>query len=620
MKKFSTAMGSALPDPVASEARLSPVPVPAIENKTAPGQRGPVGLSPRTTYSRVNTGTPPVPDAGMSAQKSAPPRGSEFLPNKLAHQEVFMATSADRPSLNDMVKAAMAGTIAKSEITREALRQTGEEFSTKIASAQFSDNHVSTQDVHKLASALGYLAGTFRKEAYDLGPGAGPGSLEVSAPKASGTSLDAGESGHAIASNQPPMTPALQAEKAQSGKANTGLEDNMKVGFAVTEKGHKFDTERAKMRREHALDQARLGQRYFAVGHYDKEGNNPASVGNALRFRSGAADHPIMEARHQEYVAKKHGKGENAYNLWGGTTIPVKEEAHAKPGFFGTFGKVKDKKASANFSRLMRMGDEPVETGLPIGYIRKLAAEGPDSSASGEGVLSEPGDVTSQKNMIASNMAAINYTRREAKAGAKRDVNKYLDQPALTAAGDAVLARSLEHTNSAGAKIAGVKVPRQFTVGPTGAAKVEEMYAGAKKGLQRYGGLLKGGDREALAATANKAEQALKGNKVGKNKLNLTKGLSAATDASANENRAVNIARGATAGGALAAGGLYAATRNKESSADFSKVAAARALLSNLIEKVAEEQDGKKKTKEAVVPLNISSPSDSSGFQAQQLK
>jgi hypothetical protein len=405
-----------------------------------------------------------------------------------------------------MVKAAMAGTIAKSEITREALRQTGEEFSTKIASAQFSDNHVSTQDVHKLASALGYLAGTFRKEAYDLGPGAGPGSLEVSAPKASGTSLDAGESGHAIASNQPPMTPALQAEKAQSGKANTGLEDNM------------------------------------------------------------------------------------------------------------------GKKASANFSRLMRMGDEPVETGLPINFIRKLAAEGPDSSASGEGVPSEPGDVTSQKNMIASNMAAINYTRREAKAGAKRDVNKYLDQPALTAAGDAVLARSLEHTNSAGAKIAGVKVPRQFTVGPTGAAKVEEMYAGAKKGLQRYGGLLKGGDREALAATANKAEQALKGNKVGKNKLNLTKGLSAATDASANENRAVNIARGATAGGALAAGGLYAATRNKESSADFSKVAAARALLSNLIEKVAEEQDGKKKTKEAVVPLNISSPSDSSGFQAQQLK
>jgi hypothetical protein len=451
--------------------------------------------------------------------------------------------------------------------------------------------------VHKLASALGYLAGTFRKEAYDLGPGAGPGSLEVSAPKASGKSLDAGESGHAIASNQPPMTPALQAEKAQSGKANTGLEDNM------------------------------------------------------------------------------------------------------------------GKKASANFARLMRMGDEPVETGLPIGFIRKLAAEGPDSSASGEGVPSEPGDVTSQKNMIASNMAAINYTRREAKAGAKRDVNKYLDQPALTAAGDAVLARSLEHTNSAGAKIAGVKVPRQFTVGPTGATKVEEMYAGAKKGLQRYGGLLKGGDREALAATANKAEQALKGNKVGKNKLNLTKGLSAATDAHANENRAVNIARGATAGGALAAGGLYAATRNKESSAgdnaeiaarllltggtlgaagymghqtgkqladeepapgtnrpkwgvgkyiasaippigayqvgksigyghgrddkknkesgrqheknssaDFSKVAAARALLSNLIEKVAEEQDGKKKTKEAVVPLNISSPSDSSGFQAQQLK
>jgi hypothetical protein len=345
--------------------------------------------------------------------------------------------------------------------------------------------------VHKLASALGYLAGTFRKEAYDLGPGAGPGSLEVSAPKASGTSLDAGESGHAIGSNQPPMTPALQAEKAQSGKANTGLEDNM------------------------------------------------------------------------------------------------------------------GKKASANFSRLMRMGDAPVETGLPIGFIRKLAAEGPDSSASGEGVPSEPGDVTSQKNMIASNMAAINYTKREAKAGAKRDVNKYLDQPALTAAGDAVLARSLEHTNSAGAKIAGIKEMYEATKGRLGSAK-----KAVGEHLESVGRKVTRSENSGLAKPPAS----------GKTLVLHADNEAAAARRSTVHRRVGAGVYGAGAGAGAAAAGGYAATRKKESSADFSKVAAARALLSNLIEKVAEEQDGKKKTKEAVVPLNISSPSDSSGFQAQQLK
>lgn len=528
MRKLSVAMGSALPDPVAATARPSPVPTPAIENKTAPGQRGPVGLSPRTTYSRVNTGTPPVPDAGMSLHKSAPPRGSEFLPNKLAHQEVFMATSADRPSLNDMVKAAMAGTIAKSEITREALRQTGEEFSTKIASAQYSDDHVSTQDVHKLASALGYLANSFRKEAYDLGPGAGPGALEVSGAKASGNSLDAGESGHAIASNQPPMTPALQRDQVQSGKSNTGLQDDLNKKAGVK-------------------DMATATGTYVKGMAKRLTGVNDIQAGRQGLKNSKLVNMPEMAEtnkaiRNDAYksMAKGVGKAVGTAGAVGGA------------GYYATHRNM-DKKSSA-----------------PVLLLRKIAANAPDASASGMGVPSEPGDVSSQKRMISSNQSAIDYTRREAKSVPKREVGKYLDQPALTVAGDSVLAKSLEHTNSAGAKIAAAT---------THLERVGKKTMGL---LARTGG----GENAMNPETAKRIGKAVYG----------------------------------TGAAAAAGGGAIYATRDKKSSADFSKVAAARALLSNLMDKVSEEQGKSKKTKEAVVPLNISSPSDSSGFQAQGLK
>ena len=449
-----------------------------------------------------------------------------------------MATSADRPSLNDMVKAAMAGTIAKSEITREALRQTGEELSVKTASAQFSDDHISTQEVHKLASALGYLANSFRKEAYDLGPGAGPGALEVSGAKASGNSLDAGESGHAIASNQPPMTPALQADKVQSGKSNTGLQDdliNKRAGVKETaSKGVAYLKEKAKgfpgmadIRK--AKEQRALSKSYPSISQKD-------------------ADTATSDAR--KSLAKGIGKAVGTVGAVGAAGVGAKKGA--------TLFANRDK------------GSKKKRASAPISFLRKLAANAPDASASGMGVPSEPGDVSSQKRMISSNQSAIDYTRREAKSVPKREVGKYLDQPALTVAGDSVLAKSLEHTNSAGAKIAAAT---------THLERVGKKTMGL---LARTGG----GENAMNPETAKRIGKAVYG----------------------------------TGAAAAAGGGAIYATRDKKSSADFSKVAAARALLSNLMDKVSEEQGKSKKTKEAVVPLNISSPSDSSGFQAQGLK
>ena len=76
------------------------------------------------------------------------------------------------------------------------------------------------------------------------------------------------------------------------------------------------------------------------------------------------------------------------------------------------------------------------------------------ASASEEQVPSEPSDVNSQKAMIASNQAAIDYTKRQAKADPKKDVGHVVDEPAMSASTDTTLNQAFEHTQQAGAKIA----------------------------------------------------------------------------------------------------------------------------------------------------------------------
>jgi hypothetical protein len=77
----------------------------------------------------------------------------------------------------------------------------------------------------------------------------------------------------------------------------------------------------------------------------------------------------------------------------------------------------------------------------------------PGASASGEQVPSEPADVNKQKSMIDSNQAAIDYTKGQAKADPKSDVDKVLTEPALSAAHDSALQKNLDHTGEAGVKI-----------------------------------------------------------------------------------------------------------------------------------------------------------------------
>lgn len=182
-QKQADSVGSATPDPSVSSAAASAVPPVQISNKPPPGQQGPRGIQPRQTYSRVNTGTPPTPDAGASVQKSMGLRGLEFLP-KLSEANMSTQVTA-KPTINEMLKAAMDGTLSKLDVTAEAARQLGGVVE-KTASA--ASDSIPTDVLHKLAAALGYVADQLEKGAAielpgaahgEPAPGTGPGALKV---------------------------------------------------------------------------------------------------------------------------------------------------------------------------------------------------------------------------------------------------------------------------------------------------------------------------------------------------------------------------------------------------------------------------------------------------------
>jgi hypothetical protein len=56
-------------------------------------------------------------------------------------------------------------------------------------------------------------------------------------------------------------------------------------------------------------------------------------------------------------------------------------------------------------------------------------------------------------SLVASNQAAIDYTKGEAKAKAKADAGKVLEEPVQSARTDKTLQRTLDHTGEAGVKI-----------------------------------------------------------------------------------------------------------------------------------------------------------------------
>lgn len=284
-----------LPDAGQGSAALAPMPTLAVGNKPAPGQTGPKGVSPRTSYSRVNSGSPPPADLGASTQKGLPTDPQSLLPPKVAHKEVPMSATAHY-TIQDMIKAAAAGAHDQTVVSLEAARQlanAGESMpSTKLASAEPQLESIPTNYVEKLAAAVDFIV----KSAEEPGPGTGPNALQVLEATSSNNEIEAGRGGTATSAHVPPQNPGLQRPaETPHGPANA-LEDN--ASMMHPEIPVKLSSADVEYLRKAAFDFSKL--RSGAEG-----------TGKALKEHAGKATAAVGEKAKKfgkDFVGKESGK------------------------------------------------------------------------------------------------------------------------------------------------------------------------------------------------------------------------------------------------------------------------------------------------------------------------
>jgi hypothetical protein len=116
--------------------------------------------------------------------------------------------------------------------------------------------------------------------------------------------------------------------------------------------------------------------------------------------------------------------------------------------------KMKQAQVRRVFGIMKRAADaeNPAKIKAKITNPHQSSPEGADVAEAG--VPSQPGEVTKQKSMIASNMAAINYKKKKAKDVPKARMGEVLSEPAQKKSTDPVLHNNLSNTGKAGVKIA----------------------------------------------------------------------------------------------------------------------------------------------------------------------
>lgn len=231
-------------DQMMGSAAASPVPMPQVSTLAAPGKSGPSGMAPKVSNSRVNTGVAPAMDSGASAQKSVAPMGASMLQVKTAQPgEDRMASVMGRPSIHDMIQAAVAGSAERLSVSAEAMHQMKlasescekcgkspcecKDKEKKSSARPQEDEKTASVYVEKLAAALDYAALAVKEGSIHIsagtasgtGPGTGPGALHVM--ESPGGAAISTNSGQAIPKDVPPKNPPMQ--KGLTGSVGGGV-------------------------------------------------------------------------------------------------------------------------------------------------------------------------------------------------------------------------------------------------------------------------------------------------------------------------------------------------------------------------------------------------------------
>lgn len=509
-QKHSASVAVPLPDSAVSAASMAPIPAPAISNKPAPGQKGPKGLAPRTNYSRVNTGAPPIADVAAQ-QKALPPDPMGTLSHKIAQLEVTsMPQAIPRFTIQEMIKSAAEGAASSAAITREAIRQLlpqQEDAPVKVAAPTVDNNGVSTVYVDKLAAAVEYIVEQEKLASEGQGPGQGPNAHGVLEAQSSEENVDAGEMGQALQAHQPPMNPPMQIDPSRAADPGTGLETNddmmhpeqpdapAKVSSvrSFARRGKELVTGSRIRRFENDLKdlKAERSKRYGSAAttaagaaaggatagliakldrDRDKGRNKKASASSKVKSLARRGKELVTGSKIKRFKTDlKAHEGTLPHAIRSKMQQDLKSERLKRYGVLGLGGATggatagllaardKNKEASSVDPRLvdaLLAFKKQAEDAINPAQISAGPEVPPGTSAAGEpGGAPAGGLPQGSTSLVESNEAAINYTKGEAKAKSKADLRKVLTEPAMSASTDSTLQKTLDSTDQAGAKI-----------------------------------------------------------------------------------------------------------------------------------------------------------------------
>lgn len=197
-----------------------------------------------------------------------------------------------------------------------------------------------------------------------------------------------------------------------------------KTAFSVTRSGHKLD----------AREYGAMASMHHESGKANRDYSDENPLGSYATGRHIHGPLHRLAARHYDYAAKKHEKGRNAWNPFGGLLTPSRQEK-ADEG--------KGKRKTASLTDLIRA---------------KLAAgETPAVMHGGQPAPTPRGGGNAARKHLQSNEAAGNITPADTVVGPKQDMKRLLDEPMQSAAHDSVLRNNLRNAGPSGVKIAALQ-------------------------------------------------------------------------------------------------------------------------------------------------------------------
>jgi hypothetical protein len=382
---------------------------------------------------------------------------------------------AGRLPLQTMIAATIEGAKAKIAAAESRTNFGGE---NEPEETHFETHLDSYEEISKLASALEYVGEKLASDSIELGGESPQGGMVLPTNTAVGGTQEYKKDGSK--KHSPPMDPPTKQSKVSPGASNVMMDNQEKhpgpqglqskypdkgplttpasspsdaaktaaarvrekianalqekVAFSITDSGHKLDAEKYR-----AISKALHNMGKAESGYADRSPLLASMTGSpitALRHK--------LDSRHFDYASKKHGKGRNAYNPFGGyLTESTHEKEDKKSKQSSALGHVLNKIAEQE-------GGAHLSTDAKTGggvTLDSPAEKGPKPSK-------DPSGGNDARKHISSIQAAIAMKKVDGKAPQKKMLSEILSEPAQTKSTDSKVHENLRNATEGGVKIA----------------------------------------------------------------------------------------------------------------------------------------------------------------------